>query len=202
MSPQSVWGGWMPSPRKLRPAMLRMEKPKLSVDWTSTGDSALGSTWRNMMRSGPAPMARAASTKSSSRKASTRERTMRAYAGTATVETAMTALNHPGPRVPTTAKAKNSDGSASSTSMTRMMNPSTHRPAKPATRPRTVPATPPMSTGNRPDKQGNPPAVQHPAQHVAPQTDRCRRDGPGWGAGAAGSSLGPPGRRARSMARR
>jgi hypothetical protein len=61
-----------------------------------------------------------------------------------TTDTAMTALNRPGPRAVTMAMASSSAGNASITSITRITPLSKRPPMKPDTRPANVP----MSTAN------------------------------------------------------
>ena len=54
--------GWVPTPRKLSPAVSMIAVPTFSVAWTMTGASTFGSTCCHMTRPSPAPSARAAST--------------------------------------------------------------------------------------------------------------------------------------------
>jgi hypothetical protein len=65
-------------PMKPSEATVRMAKPMSSDILTITGVITLGRMWRNRMRPGPAPMARAAVTNISSFLAITSPRTSRA----------------------------------------------------------------------------------------------------------------------------
>ncbi len=87
--PHSAVGDWTPRPRNPSPAASRMLTPMLSVACTSTGVSELRNTCRTMIRRSLAPSPRAASTKGSSRRLSTDERTSRTITGMTLMPTAM-----------------------------------------------------------------------------------------------------------------
>ena len=55
-------GGWMPTPRKLRPETSRMAQPTIRVAWTKDGPTAFGKTCSVITRDLEAPTARAPST--------------------------------------------------------------------------------------------------------------------------------------------
>ena len=62
MEPQLAFGGWMPMPRKLKPASSVTAPPMLAVTATTSGPIALGMTCRSMIWNSLPPSARAAST--------------------------------------------------------------------------------------------------------------------------------------------
>src|SRR5215204_5091558 len=62
IEPQLGSGGCAPSPRKERPASERRAYDIASVICSSSSGMAFGSTWRNMIWTGPAPLALLAST--------------------------------------------------------------------------------------------------------------------------------------------
>ena len=78
MLPQSAVGGWVPSPRKDSPAVVRILAPTSRLKATTTGESRCGTTWRARISRSGLPSARAASTNSRSRTESTTPRTRRA----------------------------------------------------------------------------------------------------------------------------
>src|SRR5690606_223130 len=78
IAPHSGVGGCTPSPRKPRAALARMASGMPKVAVTTTGVRTLGSTWRNITRQRLIPDARAASTYSTSWRASTCALTKRA----------------------------------------------------------------------------------------------------------------------------
>ena len=65
ISPQEGVGGWVPSPRKLRPASTWMAVERKNVACTITGESTLGNMKKNMMLRSLAPTERTASMYSS-----------------------------------------------------------------------------------------------------------------------------------------
>jgi hypothetical protein len=71
--------GGTPTPRNDSVASVMIAAATWIVASTSTGPSTLGSTWRNMMRSGATPITRAACTYSLLRSTSVEPRTVRAY---------------------------------------------------------------------------------------------------------------------------
>ncbi len=73
--PQLGVGGWMPKPRNDSVLSTRIASATTSVAFTMIGPMQFGSTWRTMMRVFDAPIARAASTNSRSRRASVAPRT-------------------------------------------------------------------------------------------------------------------------------
>ena len=77
MFPQVASGGGTPNPKKLKPASVRIAVAMPIVAETSTGAIALGIMWRNMIRQLFTPRARAAVTKSCSRKERNSARTKR-----------------------------------------------------------------------------------------------------------------------------
>src|SRR5277367_7040507 len=64
MLPQSAFGGWTPSPRKLRAAIKRKVKQKRKPNSAVSGGIALGSTSLVTIHHHPSPRNRAASTNS------------------------------------------------------------------------------------------------------------------------------------------
>ena len=80
--PQDGFGGRTPAPRNDSAASSSMALAISSVKNTRTVEARFGSTSVNMIRSGPAPCARAASTNSFSRSDSTWPRTGLAMYGT------------------------------------------------------------------------------------------------------------------------
>ena len=78
MLPQEGVGGWVPKPKKDRPASATMAPAMPNVAWTMTGPRTLGTRWRVMMRLASAPRARAAWTNSNSLSAKTCPLTRRA----------------------------------------------------------------------------------------------------------------------------
>lgn len=78
MRPHDGCGSGTPSPRKDSEASVRIAEPSWAVASTMSGASVFGRTWRTAMRSSLIPVARAASTKGSSRSASVLERITRA----------------------------------------------------------------------------------------------------------------------------
>src|ERR1700753_109815 len=75
--PQSAVGGGMPTPRKDRDASVTIDSGISRVEYTMIGAITFGRMSMNMIRHGPAPRARAASTNSRSLIDSTWPRTMR-----------------------------------------------------------------------------------------------------------------------------
>ena len=78
MLPQVLTGGWMPKPRKLRAASVRMAPPTSRVACTMITGSRLGTMCRSIRRGFLAPRARAASMYSRLRSFSASLRTSRA----------------------------------------------------------------------------------------------------------------------------
>src|SRR5438132_1493537 len=95
----------MPRPRKLRAASTTMADATSSDVCTMIGAVTFGQMWRSMMRPGPAPSARAATTKSRSRTERVCPRTSRAKIGVNTTPMASMALVRPGPRLAAMATA-------------------------------------------------------------------------------------------------
>src|SRR5579883_2522035 len=61
MRPHDGVGGWVPRPRKLSAASVRIAVDSDTVVCTSSGAEMLGTTWRSMMAGVETPTARAAS---------------------------------------------------------------------------------------------------------------------------------------------
>src|ERR1051326_4961962 len=76
--PHDASGGWTPSPRKLKKASCNITAGTVSVVYTITGPSVLGTMWRNTIARSVAPSARAASTNVWCLSESTCPRTIRA----------------------------------------------------------------------------------------------------------------------------
>ena len=70
-------GGWMPMPRKLRPDSASITIANSTVAMVRSVGSTIGSTCRSAMRSGEAPITRAALTNMRSRISSTSARVVR-----------------------------------------------------------------------------------------------------------------------------
>jgi hypothetical protein len=98
------------------------------VAWITTGDSAFGSTCRQMMLAPLAPAARAASMYSRERIDSVEARIRRTQAGTTPRPTAITTLTMPTPSTATRARASRNPGNDNSTSITRWMTRSSQPP--------------------------------------------------------------------------
>src|SRR5690606_20846591 len=79
--PQEGSGGWVPRPMNDSAASARMAKARLIEVWTMIGAATLGRTWRVMIRRSPAPIDRAARTKTCSRTVRTLARVTRAKIG-------------------------------------------------------------------------------------------------------------------------
>src|SRR5580692_957079 len=94
--PHSGVGGCTPRPRNPSAAIHSIAMPSHTVVWTMTAGIAPGSTCRTMMWPGPAPSARDARTYGRFRISLAAPSTMRAYSGTETMATAMTALTRLG----------------------------------------------------------------------------------------------------------
>ena len=92
-----------------------------SVACTITGGRMLGSTWRSRMRAGGLPTARAASTYSSARTASTCPRESRTKIGVPVTPIAIIALPRLGPRKAASAIARIRKGIASIASVSRLI---------------------------------------------------------------------------------
>ena len=82
MVPHDGFGGRTPAPRNDSAASSRIALATISGKKTTIVETRLGRISENMIRSGPAPCARAASTNSFSRSASTWPRSGRAMYGT------------------------------------------------------------------------------------------------------------------------
>jgi hypothetical protein len=82
MLPQLGMLGGVPAPRKERIASTIIADAATKVPCTRSGGNVLGRMWRHRMRKKPVPLAKAASTKGSSRKVSTTPRTRRVTRGT------------------------------------------------------------------------------------------------------------------------
>jgi hypothetical protein len=121
-----------------------------SVACTISTEMALGSMCDVRITCRRTPTARAASTKSFSRCASTDERSSRAKIGMLTIPTATMICQSPGCSAATIAIAKSSPGIASITSMIRISTESTKPPKYPATPPITIPIESPMNTETTP----------------------------------------------------
>ena len=111
----------MPRPMKLSDAEDRIALATLSVAWTISGAQQFGRICSTMMRKSLAPMARAASTNSISLTESTEARSKRANRGTEEMPTAIIRLNRPGPSAAAIAMASSVEGTASCTSIRRMI---------------------------------------------------------------------------------
>ena len=96
------------------------------------------------------PTARAASTKSFSRCASTDPRSRRAKIGTFTTPIAIITCSSPGPSSATMPIAIRKPGIASMMSTNRIITPSTQPPKKPETAPTMVPSDSPTETETMP----------------------------------------------------
>src|SRR4029434_5898403 len=81
MTPHSGVGGWIPTPKKLNPAVFRTAQEIFVVDCVMSGDRELGSRWRNTRRTCALPMACAATAYSLTRSTNISPRTRRAYIG-------------------------------------------------------------------------------------------------------------------------
>ena len=99
-----------------------------SVPWTITGETEFGRMCEERIVRRGTPIARAASTKSFSRCASTEPRRSRAKIGTLTTPTAIMICQRPGPSSATIPTAMRKPGIDSITSIERMITVSTHPP--------------------------------------------------------------------------
>ena len=126
--PHSGYGGWTPSPRKLREAAIVMALPTPMVTWTMIGLRTLGRICRRMMRESLASMAKAASTNSWPRMDRMGARTAWAYRGMVAMVTAMMAPWIPGPIMVEMTMASSIWGSAIKMSKNRIIRLSTFPP--------------------------------------------------------------------------
>ena len=99
-----------------------------SVACTITGGRMFGRMWRSRIRAGGLPTARAASTQSSARAASTWPRARRTKIGVAVIPIAIIALPSEGPRNAASAIARIRNGTASIASVIRPITASTQPP--------------------------------------------------------------------------
>src|SRR5947209_11749174 len=128
MRPQEGYGSGMPRPRTEGEASVRIAAPSCAVASTITGASVFGKTWRTAMRNSLMPIARAASTKGSSRSASVFERMTRATDGISGMAIAMIVFRSDGPGAAAITSASTSKGSACRMSITRCARRSTQPP--------------------------------------------------------------------------
>jgi hypothetical protein len=121
--------GFTPKPRNDRPASARIANGIISVAWTISGATALGSISLNMIRTSLIPTARAATTYSSSRIDNTSPRMIRAKSSMNAIPMAKTTFTTPSP--PITAMIPTPrmiSGNAHWKSTYRMITLSTHPP--------------------------------------------------------------------------
>ena len=106
--------------------------------------------WVRMMRKAPAPLARAASTKSIARTCVVTDSVTRVIGGMKTMVMARSALPTPAPSEPAMATASRIEGKAYNTSVSRMTSILVRPPIKPATRPSVPPIASATATGSTP----------------------------------------------------
>ena len=123
---------------------------RASVPCTITGEMAFGSTCEMRIVRRRTPTARAASTKSFSRCASTDPRNRRAKIGTFTTPIAIITCSRPGPSSATMPIAIRKPGIASMMSTNRIRMPSVQPPKKPERAPIRVPSDRPTDTETMP----------------------------------------------------
>ena len=121
-----------------------------SVDSTTMDEKVLGSTWRMRIRTEPMPIARAASMKSFSRRASTSARTTRAYRSQPVKPSTRMTVIRLGPSAATKARASRIWGKDHVMSTTVMMTVSARPPTKPLIRPSVTPTSTLMTTASTP----------------------------------------------------
>ena len=149
-APHEGLGGCVESPRKLRPASIRMALPSEADIRIRIGATTFGSTWRNTTRCGVAPSVRAASMYTFCLTASTAPRTTRDWNGMMMIAIASSALVVLVPSTATSDIASTMPGNASTASTTRWITMSTHPPANPLTRPTSAPPSDPRPTARNP----------------------------------------------------
>ena len=122
------------------------------VTCTVSTDMMLGSTWSKVMRHGPLPQARAASTNSRAHKALADARVMRAKVGMLKMPMAMIEFTMPAPNTAVIMMADRMAGKAKVKSDRRMISSSTQPRRAAASKPSEVPASSPMPTAITPTR--------------------------------------------------
>src|SRR5512132_953746 len=150
IKPHDGVGGWVPSPRKVKEASIRMAFPSQIEAMMSIGAVTLGRIWLAMMCRWRQPRACAASTYGFCFAESTAPRTMREWPGRSTTARASMALVGLGVNTETMAKARIRPGIAMRASMRRWSPRSSHPSQYPDTSPMIMPAKVPIPTASNP----------------------------------------------------
>ena len=117
--PQLITFG-SPSPRKARPASVRIAVATISEPVTMIGAAAFGRQWRTMIRKSPMPIASHACTNSRPRRLRNSPRVSRATGGHDTTPIASTIVVTDGVKIATSTIAKRNAGIVWNSSVTRM----------------------------------------------------------------------------------
>ena len=125
IEPQDGFGGWMPMPRKLSVASVRIAPDSASVTCTVNGATTFGEIWRTRMGQVFTPTLLAFLTYSRPLAEMTAARTVRQNTGILTMPMATIVGPMPLPSTAEMNMASRMDGKANSTSITHMMTRST-----------------------------------------------------------------------------